>query len=593
MMLRAGKFIHLLYAPTNFCNMGCQYCYLGAGTKEKTDTKNALETLQYTIDKCLEQGVTPFNLSFHGGEATAVPQRLLRQLLVFTKKYYRDHGKRIKEAGYPLNPLHIKTNLYNFGHRYDLFQEFQVSISGSVDLPLRLHEKYRTDKQGRTTLPKISTNLKLLAKYPHNKKISCVVTKEHMNHLDEFIQDIKYIHYDIGLDMTKFNVMFAFDSIRNAEKFAGKIAGIEMLSHQEQVTFYQRMKAEFDHTTLEHGLKNHWFKEFTPEFCCSAVNCGDKFFLLQSNGDVYACPRGQSSRQFYYGNVYRNTIPEIMDQGWQTIEALENKKQPNEECYTCKYLPYCNQGCIFVREEAQLTKSYTCRLQQEIYKDNPQKYPAFDEEYIKSYSLKYKFRNNIQAMSEADKTPVSKSYITPELYDEGNALSSLIAKDPVLDHIYSSELFRLRVDGVEYNLKSNILNNVNELTLIKPSSEVTLLVREGSLDLHCPDPVNNTVHLMLLRNTLVSYGDEGRRKQEHLFDYSIYEGAFKASAPPRDGFLHFNLAPLLHQHQGLFMENVRNNLYVTTKALREYHYRKQQKNAFYHLQAINLPFPFL
>jgi uncharacterized protein len=38
---------------------------------------------------------------------------------------------------------------------------------------------------------------------------------------------------------------------------------------------------------------------------------------------------------------------------------------------------------------------------------------------------------------------------------------------------------------------------------------------------------------------------------------------------------------------------VRNNLFVTTKALRDYHYRKQQKNAFYHIQAINLPFPHL
>ena len=34
----------------------------------------------------------------------------------------------------------------------------------------------------------------------------------------------------------------------------------------------------------------------------------------------------------------------------------------------------------------------------------------------------------------------------------------------------------------------------------------------------------------------------------------------------------------------------RNNLFFTTFFLREYHYQKQRGNAFYHIQAINLPF---
>ena len=33
-----------------------------------------------------------------------------------------------------------------------------------------------------------------------------------------------------------------------------------------------------------------------------------------------------------------------------------------------------------------------------------------------------------------------------------------------------------------------------------------------------------------------------------------------------------------------------NNLFFTTTALRDYHYTKQKNNAYYHIQAINLPF---
>ena len=33
-----------------------------------------------------------------------------------------------------------------------------------------------------------------------------------------------------------------------------------------------------------------------------------------------------------------------------------------------------------------------------------------------------------------------------------------------------------------------------------------------------------------------------------------------------------------------------NNLFFTTSSLRDYHYTKQKNNAYYHIQAINLPF---
>ncbi len=589
------KYIHLLYAPTNFCNMGCQYCYLGAGTDEKSDYSKAVATLKYALDACISENIIPFNLSFHGGEATSVPRQVLSELLEMTQRYYFDFGDKIKQAGFNLNPLHIKTNLYNFDKLYDLFDQYQVSISGSVDLPLSLHEKYRTDKQGKSTLKKIKANLSLLASYPHNKKISCVVTKEHLLHLEEFIEDIRHIHFDVGLDMTKFNIMFAFDSVRNVQKYSGKVVGTEMLSDEEQVFFYQKIKAAFAGTELDYGLQHHWFKEFTPEFCCSAVNCGDKFFLLQSNGDVYSCPRGQSSPAFRYGNLFETSIGKIVDQGWKTIEILENTSEANEECYNCNYLPYCNQGCVFVRQESVLTKSYTCHLQKAIYADQPEKYPAFDDAYIRSYSAKYRFHNHLGSMSKSDLTPQLSRYITPELEEDKNSLSHLIASDDALSAIYDGQRFKVTIDSSCYKLQSAILNTKRELAVITSSSKVFLHIKKDSFDVKCDEPVNNYLQLMLLRNTMVSYGDEGRTKQEHIADYSLYQPSVVTSTlqDDDDRYYRLDITSVFQLHRAFFLSSVRNNLFVTTKTLREYHYAKQKKNAFYHIQAINLPFPQL
>ena len=110
----ANKFIHLLYAPTNFCNMGCKYCYLGTGTEEKNLASQVVSTLEHAIKQFLAEDIIPFNLSFHGGEATSIPPASLAELFSFSKNYYQQYGPQIKQAGYPLNPIHIKTNLFNF-----------------------------------------------------------------------------------------------------------------------------------------------------------------------------------------------------------------------------------------------------------------------------------------------------------------------------------------------------------------------------------------------------------------------------------------------------------------------------------------------
>ncbi|WP_087018322.1 radical SAM/SPASM domain-containing protein [Thaumasiovibrio subtropicus] len=586
-----SKFIHLLYAPTNYCNMGCQYCYLGDGTNGTPQTKDLSETLRYTVGKLLEADIVPFNISLHGGEPTAIPKPQLEALFRYCSHYYAVHRERIHQAGFAVNPLHIKTNLYNFDRIQDICEAYKVSISGSVDLPLSLHAQYRTDKKGRSTLDKTLANLKLLAKYPHNRKISCVVTKAHMAHIDQFIDDIWFIHRDIGLDMTKFNVMFSFDSVKNQEKFPIDVP--EMLTQQEQVRFYHRIKEAFVGTELEAGLNTHWFKEFTPEYCCSAVNCGDKFFMLQENGDVYACPRGQSSRDFFYGNVFESPVKDIIANGSLVIEANENQLVADTACFECEYLPYCNQGCVFVRHQTLLTKSYTCLLQKTLYRDNPERYPPYDADYISQYATAYKFRNNIQSFSENQVRPTRQQVITPELYQAENHLAAIIAEDKMLQNVYHDQLFYLSVDGMRYALVSPVLNTVNDLANLNISKKVCLHVRKDALALNSKDPVNNAVYLMLLRNTMVSYGDEGRTKQEHLTDYTIYDRSLQAMSEEGGEYWVFDLTAFFQSHAALFLKDVRNNLFVTTKALREYHYSKQKNNAFYHIQAINLPFPFI
>ncbi len=189
-MMPFTKAIHLLYVPTQFCNMSCRYCYLGDLTAAKPEPDKMLGTLNTALEQLLALGCLPYNLSFHGGEVTTLSSAVLDQLFSIAARHYAEYGEAIKAQGFRVNPLHIKTNLLNFHQRWDVLVKHKVSVSGSVDLPLRLHGQFRRDKQGRSTLARMQENLKLLARYPHNKKISCVVTRAHLETVDEFIADI-------------------------------------------------------------------------------------------------------------------------------------------------------------------------------------------------------------------------------------------------------------------------------------------------------------------------------------------------------------------------------------------------------------------
>jgi len=109
-------------------------------------------------------------------------------------------------------------------------------------------------------------------------------------------------------------------------------------------------------------------------------------------------------------------------------------------------------------------------------------------------------------------------------------------------------------------------------------------------DANCPEFLRNTLYLQMLRDTPVVYGDEQRTKQEHVFTYQIFANCLQESTRLGAEYLMADLSGIIELHREHYRKGVLNNLFFTTLHLREYHYQKQKNNAFYHIQAINLPF---
>ena len=284
------KFIHLLYVPTMACNMQCKYCYLEDNTKDEWNKYKALDTLEYAVNKFHESNVIPFNISLHGGEVTTLSKDDFESVVGYIYDYYKENKKLIESNGFKIGSPHIKTNLYNLEKHIEAIKKYEVSISGSLDLPLSLHDEYRVTKDGKGTFNRILENVKLLDELPNKKKVSATIFKEHFD-LDKIVEDIKYLHNNTCLNMNDFNFMIGFDYNSNGI--------LHHLSEEEQVELFNRMHQEFDGTELNEGVNGAWFNEFGPDYCTNCTNCGEKFFLLEKNGDIYSCVRGQKNKDFY------------------------------------------------------------------------------------------------------------------------------------------------------------------------------------------------------------------------------------------------------------------------------------------------------
>ena len=564
------KFIHLLYVPTMACNMACKYCYLEDNTKELESKYDALETLKFAVNKFKESNVIPFNISLHGGEVTTLNEKTFHDIIKFISDYYSDNREVITNAGFKVGRPHIKTNLYNIDKHIDTIKEFNVSISGSLDLPLSLHREYRVTKDGKDTLDKIFANIKLLENIDNKKKVSATIFKEHYDHIDEIIEDMKYLHKNTCLDMNDFNFMIGFDYNSNSM--------LHHITEEEQVEFYKRMHKEFDGTELDKGVNGPRFDEFGPGYCSNCENCGEKFFLLERNGDIYSCVRGQKNPNFYYGNIYNDDVEKILNTAKYKIFMNHNRTKFNDDCAKCGYLYVCKTGCPFVKNVYDIDKSYTCLLQQQMYKDRNIEVDCNNEDTVYDYFTK---------MRTGD---ISKYIPKTNNVNGDPTLEQIIESDPKLKYIYDDDVFILEKGKEEYKLSSQITKKSRDIIYIAPNERVLLHMKKNMIEEEADYPENNALFIIILSGNMVTYGDEGRTKQRHVASLQIYKGVLDSKKEVKEGYYTYDITDTLKEYKDNYSTDTPNNIFFTTSALRDYHYLKQKNNAYYHIQAINLPF---
>jgi uncharacterized protein len=171
-----------------------------------------------------------------------------------------------------------------------------------------------------------------------------------------------------------------------------------------------------------------------------------------------------------------------------------------------------------------------------------------------------------------------------------HALRKLIEEDAVLRELYSDKAFVLELEDEAIELTSQILKPHATWHTRARGDRMVVHFPRKLLQVACDEPVRNTLYLQMLCDQPVVYGDERRTKQAHLFTYQLYADCLEPSSRLGEDHVMADIAGIVDMHAHLYRRGVLNNLFFTTSYLRDYHYQKQKNNAFYHIQAVNLPF---
>lgn len=566
----------LTFVPNSYCNFGCKYCYLGKLTDNKTDYSTVDKELKKIIDIYDKFGILLHDISFHGAEVTTLPLPILDKLFKTCYDYQKEHAIMIKSLHGDYGHISIKTNLYRYDKVADILNKYNVLVSCSIDLPFSHHREFRVLKDGSDTFDKVYNNLILLNKNTNGKFVmSCTIGIKALEHIDEFIKDIEHLD-SIGIDMCKcFYIMFIYDSAYSKVKTG--------MTDEEQGIFFDKLLEHFKGTKFEQAIYYSWFREFPIGYCTNEANCGRNNYLVQKNGDVYPCHRGQAVPELKFGNILQDSFEDITKVGTSAIANYDNNNLPlHNDCLECNWFHYCNMGCPISRRDINYNKSYTCTVQRKLYKAQPERFPEDPiaaaiarDSYIKTMMPNYYYSTNVPKLMKNN----------PEFYDSKNSLESIILRDKLLMELYNPSNIKLGINGEYIDLFSSLLYDKTMSVTMYNTDDLKLFLSNEYVGINNTE--DNNILLMILSKDTVVYGDEQRTKMQHIEHIEI---ELKDCIKVEEGYL-VDLHKVLESIKDKIpREDMWYEMFITTKDARRYHYDKHSKNAFYHIETINLPF---
>lgn len=356
------------------CNLSCDYCYYLEKSKLYKEAKNHVmseDLLEKFIDEYINSQTMPQVLfTWHGGEPLMRPISFYKKAIELQKKYAR--GRTIDNS--------IQTNgtlLTDEWCRF--FKENNFLVGVSIDGPQEFHDEYRKNRQGQPSFAKVMKGIELLKKHGVEYNAMAVVNDFNADYPLDFYHFFKEIdcHY----------IQFTPIVERISERADGLSLSSPIQNEKAELTDFSVspeqwgnfLCAIFDEWVRK-DVGNYYIQLFDstlanwigeqPGVCSMAKNCGHAG-VMEYNGDVYSCDHFVFP-EYKLGNLYSNTLVEMMYSDKQTKFGEAKSKTLPTQCKECEFLFACNGECPKNRftftETGEPGLNYLCKGYHKFFK---------------------------------------------------------------------------------------------------------------------------------------------------------------------------------------------------------------------------------
>lgn len=344
---------------TRRCNLGCRYCYAGAG---KSGDDMSSETALTILDQMLElhkgDGEKP-TILFHGGEP------LLNFGIIEDVIRYADH----LPAGSVR--FEVQTNLTLLSReRAEFMKAHDIGVGISIDGPQHLHDATRSFQNGAGSYDSVVKGIALLREKKIGFGAIVVLTSMNWAHM----KDCFNLLVQLGIRNFSLNPFF--------EAGAGKLNrnlapdGVQIFrayqSLLHELIEYNRRCAtpneQVEERNLKYLVRNIVLRD--RSYMCMRNPCGAGLNTLafDTNGDVYPCDDFIMESDFKLGNVHEKNLSTMITNA-HLHPSLARSVDNIPLCSRCVWRQVCNGLCpghAYFEQKGEFEMPSECRFRQLI-----------------------------------------------------------------------------------------------------------------------------------------------------------------------------------------------------------------------------------
>lgn len=323
--------LSVIIKPTNECNLSCKYCYVEENAEKGKISKKILEESIKKVSDFAKKS----HWIWHGGEPLLMGLDFFR-LVKNIQDFYRKKGKRFSN-GIQTNGTLISEDLLNFANQTKDFH-----IGTSIDGPKEINDKTRVYKNGAGSFEGIMKGLNLAKEYRVGGGAICVVNSKNIKHPERLYNFFKSKKINV-----KFNPLVKSGKAnKNFEEFG--------ITPKDYGNFLSKLWDIYDEDCKK---EKHVIIDIDPFMevignlatgiplgCNYSESCGKEFISINPLGDIYPCGRFEGVKDFWMGNISKNSIEEIFET--EIHKKLGKRNSLIKECKKCNYQNVCNSGCM-------------------------------------------------------------------------------------------------------------------------------------------------------------------------------------------------------------------------------------------------------